>query len=540
MAIEIEDKIKRCDNAWKRKSQWDDLYRDAYKYGMPQRNQYETQTEGARKGSEVFDSTAVQGNSRFANRVQSNLCPAFQRWCVFEGGPLVPKVQLGKLNKALQKANERFFAALDISNFQTAFNEFCQDLGAGTGIMYVEEDFDGARPGIMRCTAVAPIEVALEEGPYGTVEGVYRRHCMAGRLVKRTWKDAVLPADLEKIITDDPNADVTLEECTYYEPDRGLYEYDVIWKTGKGSILRRPRTYKENPWIVVRWTKASNEVWGRGPLVMGLADIKTLNKLMELVLKNASIAVSGVYTGVNDGVLNPNTVKIVPGAIIPVASNGGARGPSLQPLKSSADFNIAQVEMDELRMSIKKTMMDNTLPPDAGPVRSPTEIAARLKELAEEIGSAFGRLMFEFVQPFVQRVLGIMDRAGLLADIGPVKITGYLVQIRVTSPLARLQNAQDVEAVLNWLAAIGQLGPELVALGAKVEDLPAWLGTKLGVPAELIRDEGEKDELKKMVASMVAQQVAAANQNAAGAQQAPQPQTQAQPVPQRTPARRAA
>jgi hypothetical protein len=536
MTIETDDKIKRSEAAWKRQSNWHSLYRDAYKYGMPQRNGFDQVAEGQSKGAlEVFDSTAVVSVPRFASRLQDNMCPAFQRWCKFEAGPLVPEAQKTKVNKILQMVEERFFAVLDGCNFNTAFHEFGQDLCAGTAVMLVEEDVGKARSSIVRCTAISQDEIAIEEGPHGSVQGFYQRPKVAVRNIEQTWPDAVLPASLaeKKAQADTAGEEVQLDVCVYYDPDKDCYEYDVIFVPEKVSILRKPRKYYECPYICVRWMKASNEVHGRGPLLQALPDIKTLNKLIELTLKNASLAVSGVYTGVNDGAFNPNTVKIVPGAVIPVGSNGGVRGPSLQPLKSSADFNVEQLVAEELRMSIKKMLLDNTLPPDTGPVRSPTEIAARLKELASDIGAAFGRLMVEFIQPFVQRVLGIMSRNGMLADIGEVKITGSLVALKVTSPLARLQNSQDVEAVLNWLAMIGQLGPELVALGVKVEDLPEWFGQKLGVDATLIREQDEKAVLQQKVTEMIAQQVAAQ-------QQEQQPRTQAKPAPQSTPMKRAA
>ena len=65
---------------------------------------------------------------------------------------------------------------------------------------------------------------------------------------------------------------------------------------------------------------------GRGPCLYALPDIKTLNKVTELTLKNASISIGGVFTAVDDGVLNPQTISITPGAVIGVSSNGGARG----------------------------------------------------------------------------------------------------------------------------------------------------------------------------------------------------------------------
>jgi hypothetical protein len=95
---------------------------------------------------------------------------------------------------------------------------------------------------------------------------------------------------------------------------------------------------KGSPWVISRYMKVSGEVYGRGPLLTALPDIKTLNKTLELLLKNASLAVSGAYTAADDGVLNPQTVKIVPGAIIPVARNGGPQGDSLKPLPRSGDL----------------------------------------------------------------------------------------------------------------------------------------------------------------------------------------------------------
>jgi hypothetical protein len=54
-----------------------------------------------------------------------------------------------------------------------------------------------------------------------------------------------------------------------------------------------------------------------------LADAKTLNKVKELLLRNAALAVSGVWMARNDGVINANSVRIFPGAVLPVRSTAG-------------------------------------------------------------------------------------------------------------------------------------------------------------------------------------------------------------------------
>jgi hypothetical protein len=55
------------------------------------------------------------------------------------------------------------------------------------------------------------------------------------------------------------------------------------------------------------------------------------------------------------------------------------------------------------------------------------------------------------------------------------------------SPLARLQAQQDVQSTLLWLETTARMGAEAMA----TVDLPAtarWLGDRLGVPGQLIRD----------------------------------------------------
>ena len=52
--------------------------------------------------------------------------------------------------------------------------------------------------------------------------------------------------------------------------------------------------------------------------------IKTCNLTIELILQNAQMSVSGVYTYEDDGVINPDNISLVPGSLIPVAP--GSRG----------------------------------------------------------------------------------------------------------------------------------------------------------------------------------------------------------------------
>jgi hypothetical protein len=224
------------------------------------------------------------------------------------------------------------------------------------------------------------------------------------------------------------------------------------------------------------------------------------------VLKNASLAISGVYTAADDGVLNPATVKIVPGAIIPVARNGGPQGESLRPLPRAGDFNVSQIIMNDLRMNVKRILLDESLPPDNMSARSATEVVERMKELSQNLGSAFGRLINETMIPLVSKILQVMDDRGLI-DL-PLRVNGLEVKVAPVAPLAMAQNMEDVTNVVQFVQMAQQFGPEGQAT-PKMGEIIDYIGDKLGIPVSLRFDKAERDyniQQIKQQAAQVAEQ----------------------------------
>jgi len=519
--LEVAHVAKRSASAWKVKDQWRDLRSSAYELALPMRNLYQSsaggknakQTPGARKMNHVFDSTLMVMTVRLANRLQSELTPPFMKWAKLIPGAFIPEGNKGEVQKKLDGLNDAMFAAIHVSNFDTAINEFYLDLAVGTGVMMVMKG-DDEMP--IRYICVPQAQVALEEGPWGGINGLFRRHSMAIRLIEEHWTgfDLIKPEGFEKMLKDKPEQEINLVEATYYDAKEDLWYYDVIWEgpaTGgkkKDHMRLIEADFVESPWIVARWIKVAGEVEGRGPVLFALPDAKTLNKLKELVLMNASIAVSGVWTATDDGVLNPNTVKIIPGAVIPVARNGGALGASLQSLTSGADFNVATLIAEDLKDSIKKIMMDNTLPEQQGTPPSATEMIARIKELQTDIGSPFGRLMTELIRPLVQKTLNMLGEMKIIqiSQGQRIKVNGGTVDVQVQSPLAQSQNLTEVQTAIQWFTIVQSLGEEAFLLGVNIEDAPEWIGRKLGVASELMRTPEQRLQAQKMIGAMAAQQ----------------------------------
>ncbi len=525
MRLTPEQIIKRQAAAQTKKDEFQQLYQDAYEFALPQRQLYgvwEGGAVGSKKMQRVFDSTAINSTQRFANRLQSVVFPPQRKWATLEPGSDIPFEKQQMARNIFETYCDKMFTVLKQSNFDIAMGEFLLDLSVGTACMMVQPG-DSINP--INFIPVPLFLVSYEEGANGQVDNVYRKIRMKGESIIRQWPDAKIPPEMQRRIDQKPTDDIEMLEATIYDHGRGDYCYHVIDKVSKSELVYRRR--KSSPWVISRYMKVAGEIYGRGPLMTALPDIKTLNKTIELLLKNASMAVSGVYTAADDGVLNPNTVKLVPGAIIPVARNGGPQGPALQPLPRSGDFNVSQLVINDLRSNIKRILLDESLPPENMSARSATEIVERMKELAQNLGSAFGRLINETMIPLTAKILEVMDERGLI-DM-PLRVNGLEVKVVPVAPLAQAQNQEEIGAILNYAQLMQNLGPD-GQIALKMDALVDYLGDKMGVPMSVRNNRAERAIM--MEEAKTQQQMAAMAQ----VQMMQQQQQQGQPAQQVLPA----
>jgi nucleotide-binding universal stress UspA family protein len=195
-----------------------------------------------------------------------------------------------------------------------------------------------------------------------------------------------------------------------------------------------------------------------------------------------------------------------------VARNGGPQGEALKPLPRAGDFNVSQIIMNDLRQSIKRTLLDESLPPDNMSARSATEVVERMKELAQNLGSAFGRLINETMIPLVAKILEVMDQAGII-DM-PLRVNGLEVKVSPVSPLAMAQNLDEINNIMQFMQIAQGLGPEAqiaIKAGAAID----YIADKLGVPSVVRAGPEER--------AAIMQQMAQAAQQAQAMQQAPTP-----------------
>lgn len=494
----MEALIKRFGKAKERRELWRSLFQEAYDFALPQKETFNFHSPGQKKNRHIYDSTAVTGVRVYAARIQSSHTPPWQQWMDFVAGTDTPKAERDTINQKLEEATEIFFNHLNESDFSNQSNESDQDLAVSTGAMFFEEGNELAGEPLFKFTSIPLAQLYLEPGS-GTKNTGWREHEVQVRELKGMWPDGDFGEELVKKMEKQPDSKVKIINGVVKSD--GEFHQVVIYQAKKQLIFTQ--SFTTSPLIIYRTNVIPGEVYGRGPVIDVLADIRTANKVKEYVLKNGALQMTGVYTALSDGSWNPHTVTIAPGSIIPVGSNSN-QNPSMRPLENSGRLDVGQIILEDLQSNINKALFANPLGEIDDPVKSATEQMLRTQEMLRMSGASFGRLTTEKIKPIVERGVDILATNGRLPRL---RVDGKQITIKMQSPLAKAEAMEDFNNFQVWFAQMSQLPPEVQALGAKLENIPNWTATKLGLPtAELARTEDEIKQAGKQLLAAAQQQ----------------------------------
>ena len=460
----------------------------------------------------IFDSTALTAVPRFGGKLHAGLTPQFGEWFSLQAGPLVPKVFVDALNQKFEPVGLMVQAVLDASAYHLHADEMFSDLSVGTGALYIGEgdDYD-----LLRVDCAAPWALGIEAGPTGRIDNVYWAEPYPIQMLPRLWPKATWPQGIRDKIAAGSLEKVDILQASYFDTVDRFWRLAIVVRSGGDRQIVWESTNRTNPWIIPRYWTAPRDPWGRGPLMMALPDIKTANATVRMVLEAAAYRLAPPLMVAHDGVVNPDTLRMSPRALIRVARTGGPMGKSIEPMDIGSQVDLAQIVLEEQRGNIKRHLHDEQLPPLAGAVRSASEIIERAKGLAQDDGQGFTRLTHEVGPPLVTRVMDVLDRkkvAGIqFEQMRPDFLT---LKVQMIGPLARAQGLEDAQSAIQWAeASRASVGDQAWQQSARTEDFIPYLARKMGVSPSLVRTAQERQQSQVDQAHMVA---AAAAAGAAG------------------------
>jgi hypothetical protein len=483
---------------------------------------------GRAQTERMLDATAPHSLELLAASMQGSLTSQAIRWFYYR----VRGISYGEdpeMDVWLEATGDAVYDELKWSNFSAEAHEFYTDLGClGTAAMYIEkrEPKPGAPWTGLRFKTLGPGTYAIDENEEGRVDTLYYKYKLTARQAVQRFTMEKLPDEIKRQLIspgNDPDRQFEFLHCVYPRKDKWVDAKSLLPSNLPFASLHISIDYKQEvkesgyhefPFAVGRWTKSSDEKYGRSPGYTVLADIKTLNKLVELKLRALANKVYPPLKVRDDGVLG--TVKLSPGALTHVRDME-----AVGPLLADHDgVQTGQLQEEKMQAGIRRGFFSDQLQLQEGPQMTAYEVQVRYELMQRILGPTLGRLEVEFLEPVITRGYRIMERAQRFTP-PPASMMAKLQQqgrgfdIEYEGPLQRAQRLGDVVTIqrcFQLVLPLVQADPEI--LDNYDLDATARVITKnTGAPAIIIRSQ---DKVDKMRADRRAQQAQAQQQQQVG------------------------
>ena len=251
--------------------------------------------------------------------------------------------------------------------------------------------------------------------------------------------------------TDSYEDDAEVYTCVRMDEASGRW----IWHQEVDDIVlpdsRSTAPKNASPWLVLRFNTVDGEDYGRGRVEEFIGDLRSLDGLSQALVEGASVASKVVFLVSPSSTTKPQTLSQAGnGAII----QGRPEDVGVVQVGKTADFATAA----QLAATIEKRILEAFLVMNIRNAERVTAEEVRLTqlELESSLGGLFSLLTVEFLVPYLNRTLLILQRNKEIP-----RLPKDLVRPKIVAGVNALGRGQDREALTTFIATIAQtLGPE--------------------------------------------------------------------------------
>ncbi len=509
---------KLSEEANRRRQPWIPMWQGIYELVLPQRESFFDIAPGQPTTDLIYDETATVGLPRLASRLTSGFFPEAGELFTLSFGDEAPDhLRTPQGNAKIEQLTRMIHDAWHNSNLGTEISEGMIDFAIGTMNLAQEA---GTYPGQVMFKTAPPTNIAILPGAGGSVVGWFqwRKKQPLEDVYKEFRRRGTFPDKFMKDLKSDPRRELTVNTAVWDESDATGYKGKAVAVLTDYNAVIYERVLEGEgacPWTTTRWSRVGLDVWGRGCVMLTMPAIKTCNLTVQMILENAELALGGVWVYDDDGVFNPDNVTLVPGTFIPKSKEG-----TIEPLKSAAQFDVAQLVLTDQRTNIKKGLFIDEMDSEGKTPRSAFEIQSRMAEIARDLSAPGSRLVHECLIAQVNRTIHIFEEQGIL-DAADMRVDGKRIKMVVKSPLLRGQDQIELNELMQWGGQINALfGQGTAAILLNRATAVPYITRRNGVPMSLIRsDEQIQQEMIKAKQGAMAEQIA--NNQVANAQGAP-------------------
>ena len=248
--------------------------------------------------------------------------------------------------------------------------------------------------------------------------------------------------------------DQDVEVYTYVRLDdngRWVWHQEAFDNILPGSRSTAPKN--TSPWLVLRFNTVDGEDYGRGRVEEFLGDIRSLEGLSQSLVEGSAAASKVVFLVSPSSTTKPKTIADAGnGAIV----QGRPDDVGVIQVGKTADFRTAQEQMMQLEKRINEAFL--VLNVRQSERTTAEEVRLTQMELEQQLGGLFSLLTVEFLEPYLNRTLHILQRNKEIP-----KIPKESVRPQIIAGVNALGRGQDEESLIRFAQTLSQtVGPEMM------------------------------------------------------------------------------
>ena len=453
---------------------WEQTWQELAEVLLPRRADFTVQSlaDGERRTDNIYDSVPMQARRSLSTAIDSLIKPRNVQW--FHTRPRNEDLAADEgAMKWSELVSKRMFNAIYAreARFIQRSGEVDNDLVTfGTGVLFIGE---AKRLGSLLFRSFHLRDTLICESSEGVVDTVMITMKLSVRQAAQRYGEENLgPAARDALRSGktDQEFDYLWVVMPREDADRTkLGAKNMPWASivieTESETRVRESGFEELPFAIPRWDTASGEIYGRSPGHLALPDAETLQAMGKTLLVAGQRATDPPLWVLGDGLMSaartfPGGITYIDGAVarqfgrVPVGE-----------LQTSAQIPVGREMQNDLREQIWGAFFRNVLqlPIDA-PRMTATEIIERKEEMLRSVGPVFGQLETDYLAVVVERVFGIMFRAGAFPP-PPDVLLGQDIDFRFESPILRAKNQIETVGLarqLETLALLMQAQPEMM------------------------------------------------------------------------------
>ena len=496
--------LSRFDRLKTQRQNWESHWQEVADYMQPRKADVtKTRSKGDKRTELIFDSSPLQSVELLAASLHGMMTNPSTPWfsLKFKNGGMETE---DEAKEWLESTTEIMYSVFNKSNFQQEIFELYHDLITfGTAAMFIEEDDEDD----LKFSTRHINEMYISENDKGRIDTIFRKFRLTARAAIQKF-GANVSNNIVTTHRKDPYEEIDIIHAVYprsdFDPkkqDKGNMPFEsVYFEAGTGDELS-VSGFREFPFVVPRYLKASHEIYGRSPAMTALPDVKMLNEMSKVIIKSAQKQVDPPLLVPDDGFMLP--VRTVPGGLN--FYRAGTRD-RIEPLNIGANNTLGLNMEEQRRNSIRNAFYVNQLQMQDGPQMTATEVIQRNEEKMRLLGPVLGRLQSELLKPLIDRSFAILMRKNLFPN-PPEFLSGQDIEIEYVSPLAKAQKSTELSSIMRAVEILGSLSNVAPVFDhINMDKLVRHLTSIVGVPQKILKPQAELNAERQEAAAQAEQQ----------------------------------